>query len=445
MPTATQTKTTLAQLTDRFNQRHASIGIIGLGYVGLPLSVTMANVGFTITGFDVNNARVNQINAGDNYIDDVDGDQFKALVSDAKIQATTDFSQLAQMDAIIICVPTPLTKNRTPDISYVESATARIAETLRPGQLIVLESTTFPGTTDEVMLPMLQASGLTVGEDFFLAYSPERVDPGNPIYQTQNTTKVVGGITPACSQVAKVLYEQSIIKVVPLSSPRAAEMVKVFENTFRAVNIGLVNELALVCDKLNLNVWEIVDACATKPFGFMKFLPGPGIGGHCIPVDPFYLTWKVKEHGIATRFIELAGEMNDAMPHFVREKVLRALGEQFKAINGSKVLVLGVAYKPDVPDWRESPAQHVLDILSQDGAILSIHDPYVPMMKDHADRTFTSEPLTAELVAQADCVVILTQHSAVDYSWVVEHAKIVVDTRNATKDVTANRDKIRLL
>jgi UDP-N-acetyl-D-glucosamine dehydrogenase len=432
-------------LLNRIQRQEATIGILGLGYVGLPLAAAKAQIGFHVVGFDVNEARVAQINRGENYIDDIDSALFSTLVTGKKLRATTNFDELADVDAIIICVPTPLTKNRTPDISFVESAAEEIAKRLRPGQLIVLESTTFPGTTEEVILPHLERSGLRIGHDFFLAYSPERVDPGNPVFQTHNTTKIVGGITPACLEVTEALYRQSIVQMVPVSSPRAAELVKVFENTFRAVNIGLVNELALVCDKLNLNVWEIIDAAATKPFGFMKFLPGPGIGGHCIPVDPFYLTWKVRELGISTRFIELAGEINDAMPHFVREKVLRALGESHKALNGAKVLILGVAYKPDIGDWRESPALLVMDILAQDGCDLLYHDPYVPLVRDHGGRSYQNQPLTDALIQNADCVLILTHHGCFNYQHIVDTARVVVDSRNATKNVAHNREKIRLL
>lgn len=431
---------------DKIKAAEAHVGIIGLGYVGLPLALTMREAGFPVTGFDVNAERVQKLNAGQSYVDDIPDTELQAGMQSGKLKATTDFSQLADMDVIIIAVPTPITRNRVPDISYIEKAAAAVAKHLKAGQLIVLESTTYPGTTEEVLLPALKESGLTEGEDFYLAYSPERVDPGNEKYHTRNTPKIVGGLTPNCQKMAVALYQKAITTVVPVSTVRVAEMVKVFENTFRAVNIGLVNELALVCDKLQMNVWEVIEAAATKPFGMMKFTPGPGIGGHCIPVDPFYLTWKVKELGFQTRFIELAGEINATMPHFVREKVLRALGESFKSINGSTILIIGVAYKPNVTDWRESPAQHVIDILSQDGALIQYHDPYVTTIEDRGGRVYFNSPLSDALLTEADCVLVLTNHSNIDFNRIARHAKMVVDTRNIIGQIDPQyHDKIRLL
>lgn len=449
MNPALQPKTSpdIAQnLRIRLETGTAQVGIIGMGYVGLPLALTMASGGFEVTGFEVNADRVNRINQGDSYIDDIPNTALQNALESGKLTATADFERLAAMDAIIITVPTPITKNRVPDTTYIETAGQQVARFLRPGQLVILESTTYPGTTEEILLPLLSNTGLVVGESFFLAYSPERVDPGNTKYQTANTPKIVGGLTPACLEMAKTLYGKAIQTIVPVSSVRVAEMVKVFENTFRAVNIGLVNELALVCDKLQLNVWEVIEAAATKPFGMMKFTPGPGIGGHCIPVDPFYLTWKLKELGFQTRFIELAGEINSAMPNFVREKVLRALGESFKSINGSNILIIGVAYKPDVTDWRESPAIDVMDILVRDGANVDYHDPHVPAVQDSQGRIYDHTPLSTELIANADAVLILTHHSAIDFNTIAQHAKIIVDTRNVAHRIDAEyHDKIRRL
>jgi UDP-N-acetyl-D-glucosamine dehydrogenase len=448
MPTTTlpHQVTPLQQaLQQKIAAKTARIAIVGLGYVGLPLAQAFGQAGFRVTGYDTQTHKVATLNHGQSTVQDVPDAVMADLVASQHFVATTNASLLATADVLILCVPTPLTRNRTPDMGYIESAVASVTEHLTPGQLIVLESTTYPGSTDELVLPKLQTSGLIVGESFFLAYSPERVDPGNPTFGVHNTPKIVGGTTPACLDLASALYQHVVQTVVPVSSTRAAELVKVFENTFRAVNIGLVNELALVCDKLNLNVWEVVDAAATKPFGMMRFTPGPGIGGHCIPVDPFYLTWKVRELGFQTRFIELAGEMNNLMPHFVREKLMRALGESFRSLNGSSVLVLGVAYKPDVADWRESPAQFVLDILAQDGVLLTIHDPYIDTFEDHSGRIYHNAPLTEQAVKDADAVLILTHHHAIDYDWLVDHAQVVVDTRNATAGVANGREKIRLL
>lgn len=420
-------------LIKKISDHSALVGVVGLGYVGLPFTVEKAKVGFRVVGIDQNPKRAAQINAGDNYIEDVDSDEFRALVAKGLITAETDFSNVPNMDVVVICVPTPLDKNLSPDLSYIESVTRGIAPYLRKGQLVSLESTTYPGTTEEVMLPILeQASGLKADQDFYLAHSPERVDPGNKRYTTKNTTKIVGGIGPNSLEVAELFYSQTISRVVPVSSAKAAELVKVYENTFRAVNIALANELALLCDKLNLNVWEVLDAAFTKPFGIMPFYPGPGVGGHCIPLDPHYLEWKAKEYNFNTRFIALAGSMNRQMPYFVREKILRALNQIGKAPSRSKLLFLGVAYKKDISDERESPAFPVMELMIKDGAAISYHDPFVPETEVHGTHVrLKSVELTAQALDDADAVVITTDHSSVDYAFVAKHAKIVVDTRNA--------------
>ncbi|MDX2085527.1 MAG: nucleotide sugar dehydrogenase [Candidatus Melainabacteria bacterium] len=438
---------TAKQLIEKIQSKTARVAIIGLGYVGLPLAVCIAKVGFSVIGIDVNPRRVEKVNTGDSYITDVESETLQSLVNTGAIEASTHFDCLDDADAIVICVPTPLTKNRDPDISYIRATTTEIAQRLRPGQLISLESTTYPGTTQEVMLPILEkVSGLRVGQDFFLSHSPERVDPGNARYTTHNTNKVVGGVTTACNQVAAAFYRQSIQHVVSVSSPGCAEMVKVFENTFRAVNIALVNELALLCDKMNLNVWEVVDAAATKPFGMMRFTPGPGVGGHCIPIDPFYLTWKAREYNFHTRFIELAGEINSHMPQFVREKILRALGKRGKPLYGSSILLMGMAYKKDLGDWRQSPALDLFHLLQQDQAAVMYHDPHVPKIEDSAGQEHYSRSLTEDTLALADCVVIVTDHSEFDYEWIVQHSPVVVDTRNATAHIADTfKQKVILL
>lgn len=431
------------QLKKKFVERSALIGVAGIGYVGLPLAVEKAKVGFEVVGYDRNSVRVDQVNQGLNYIRDVDDAEMAQLVEAAKLRASTDFTSLSRCDAIVICVPTPLTPNLDPDISYIKAVGEQIAAQLRPGQLVCLESTTYPGTTEEVLLPLLSQSGLRVGEDFFLCFSPERVDPGNARYTTKNTNKVVGGVTEACVDVGSCFYQQTIIDVLTVSSPKVAEMCKVFENTFRSVNIALVNEMALLCDRLGISIWEVLDAAATKPFGIMRFNPGPGVGGHCIPLDPFYLAWKAREFDFHTRFIELAGEINHGMPYYVREKVMRALNDSGRSLKGADVLVLGVAYKKDIEDWRESPAIKVMELLLKDGASIDYHDPYVAKFVEHG-KQWHSIPLSKERIERADCVLILTDHSNVDYERVCESAKIVIDTRNATKGV-ANRAKVVLL
>jgi UDP-N-acetyl-D-glucosamine dehydrogenase len=417
-------------LLAKAESRTALIGIVGLGYVGLPLAMEFAQAGYRVCGFDVTKRVVDGINAGRSHIQDVPSAQLAELVKAGKISATTDLARLKEPDCIAICVPTPLSKTRDPDISFVASATDSVAKSIRPGQAIVLQSTTYPGTTRELMLPALEKGGLKVGKDFFLAFSPERVDPGNPKYNTHNTPKIVGGVTPACARVVMALYQPAIETLVAVSSPEAAELVKLLENTFRSVNIGLANEMAIVCDKLGVDVWEVIEAAATKPFGFLKFTPGPGVGGHCIPLDPHYLAWKMRSLNYRTRFIELAGEINAAMPEYWVEKVVAALNEQGKAARGSKVLVVGVAYKKDVDDLRESPALDVIRLLERMGAAVQYHDPFIPEL--HEDSvTLKSVPLTAEAVRAADCVVIVTDHSKLDYGMLSKESRALVDTRHA--------------
>ncbi len=424
-----------ADLLAKISARSAAVGVIGMGYVGLPLAVRAAAQGFPVLGFDVSAERVDQLNAGQSYIGDVPSAALADMRDSGRFVATTDSAPMAGCDLLIICVPTPLNLTRDPDLSYVEAAAATIARHLRPGQLIILESTTYPGTTREVVQPLLDARGLQVGADYFLAFSPERIDPGQTSskgYSVENTPKVVGGVSAACTDLAGAFYRQITTTVVPVSSPDVAELTKLFENIFRAVNIALVNELALLCDRMGLDVWEVVEAAATKPYGFMKFTPGPGLGGHCIPIDPFYLTWKARAYDLSTRFIELAGEINTQMPRHVRELVVRALNRQRKSLNGSLVLLLGVAYKPDVDDYRESPALKVMDLLMAGGATVLPCDPYVRHFETHDGRRYETTPLSEELLRRCDCAVIITNHSAFPYERIVELAPGVVDTRNAT-------------
>jgi UDP-N-acetyl-D-glucosamine dehydrogenase len=421
-------------LKEKIERRQANVGVIGLGYVGLPLAVEFAKAGFTVTGFDVDESKVTALNAGTSYILDVKGDEVAEHVQAGRLRATTDMSRLKEMDAVDICVPTPLRKTKDPDMSYVVAAAEQIAKYIHPGLLIVLESTTYPGTTAEVLQPMFEESGLVVGKDFFLAFSPERVDPANEKFNTRNTPKVVGGTTPACSDVAAALYSAAVDTVVPVSSTQVAEMVKLLENTFRAVNIGLVNEIALMAHRMDIDVWEVIDAAKTKPFGFMPFYPGPGLGGHCIPVDPFYLSWKARQTGFECRFIELAGQINGSMPAFVVDRIGEALNTRKKALNGSRVHLFGIAYKKDVSDMRESPALDILELLHRRGAQLSYTDPYVPRL-EHGDITMTSVP--EEKIDDVDCVVICTDHRAFAYGSMVSRYPLVVDTRNALKGVSA--------
>jgi UDP-N-acetyl-D-glucosamine dehydrogenase len=423
-------------LRDKIRSRRARTGVVGLGYVGLPLAVELAKAGFHATGIDLDPRKVQSVNDGRSYIPDVPTADVQALGAKGLLDATTDFAIVKELDTVNICVPTPLRKTKDPDMSYIVSAVEGIARHLHPGMLIILESTTYPGTTDEVVQPMLEATGLKAGVDFFLAFSPERVDPGNPTFQTHNVPKVVGGLTPGCSLLATELYGSAIATIVPVSSTRVAEMVKLLENTFRAVNIGLVNELALMCDRMNIDVWEVVDAAKTKPFGFMAFYPGPGLGGHCIPIDPFYLSWKAKQTGFDPRFIELAGHINGGMPHYVVDKVGEALNMRRKAVNGSRILVAGVAYKRDIDDMRESPAMDVMGLLLARGATVAYADPYVPTVHGRewsGGYDISAVDFTRGQIAQYDCVVIVTDHKAFDYQALVEEADLVVDTRNAIK------------
>jgi UDP-N-acetyl-D-glucosamine dehydrogenase len=431
------------QLLRRIADRTAVVGVVGLGYVGLPLAIEFAKAGFTVVGYDVSRRVIELLNGGESHIQDVPAADVAEQVHAGRFVATDDETQLARCDAVSIAVPTPLSKTRDPDMAYVLAAADTVARNARPGMAVVLESTTYPGTTRELFEPRMTRAGFTVGEDVFLAFSPERVDPGNAKYHTKNTPKVLGGMTPACVEVAKALYEACIDTVVPVASPEAAELVKLLENTFRAVNIGLVNEIAIVCDKLGVDVWEVIDAAATKPFGFMKFTPGPGIGGHCIPLDPHYLAWKMRTLNYKTRFIDLASEVNSAMPDYVVEKVARALNDDRKAVNGSRVLVLGIAYKRDIDDMRESPALDVMRLLEQRGAEVAYHDPHVARFREDGVE-HTGVALTAEELARADAVVVVTDHTATDWALVVEHARLVVDTRNATARV-AGRARARIV
>ena len=421
-----------AQLLQKISDRTAVVGIVGLGYVGLPLAMEFAKAGFPVIGYDVSQRVVDLLNHGESHIQDVPAADVAEQVRAGRFVATADEPRLGECDAISIAVPTPLSKTRDPDMAFVLSAADAIQRQARPGMVVVLESTTYPGTTRELLEPRMRAAGLVVGEDVFLAFSPERVDPGNERWHTKNTPKVLGGITPACVEVAQALYEGCIDTVVPVSSPEAAELVKLLENTFRAVNIGLVNEIAIICDRLGVDVWEVIDAAATKPFGYMKFTPGPGIGGHCIPLDPHYLAWKMRTLNYKTRFIDLASEINSTMPDFVVEKVARALNDDRKAVNGSRVLVLGIAYKKDIDDMRESPALDVMRLLEARGADVVYHDPHVPSFREDGT-THHGIALTPAELERADAVVIVTDHTAMDWQLVVDHAQVVVDTRNATK------------
>ena len=422
--------TVAQELIAKAERREALFGIIGLGYVGLPLAVELGRAGFRVLGYDVSTRVVDGLNAGRSHIKDISDADLQEVLKAGRFEATADPARLGEPDAISICVPTPLGKYKDPDVSYIVAATEAVTSTLRRGQAIILESTTYPGTTREIMLPALESTGLRVGEDFFLAFSPERVDPGNERYHTRNTPKVVGGITEACRRVCCALYQPAIDSLVPVSSTEAAELVKLLENTFRSVNIGLVNEMAIVCEKLGVNVWEVIDAAATKPFGFMKFTPGPGLGGHCIPIDPHYLAWKMRGLNYTTRFIELAGEVNTEMPVFWVRQAIEALNRHSRSMRGSKVLVLGVAYKKDIDDMRESPALDIIRLLEQQGAQVSYHDPHVTSFSENG-HDFHSVPLTEAAVAEADCVLVVTDHTAIDFPMVQRKARLVVDTRNA--------------
>ncbi|HMF99227.1 MAG TPA: nucleotide sugar dehydrogenase [Vicinamibacterales bacterium] len=428
---------TAERLLARIHDRQARVGVVGLGYVGLPLAVEFARNGLTTIGIDLDERKVEAVNQRESYIPDVTPADVRASVDAGRLTATTDYGVAAGLDTINICVPTPLRKTKDPDMSYIVSAVEKIAAHLHPGMLIVLESTTYPGTTEELVQPMLEAGGLEAGVDFFLAFSPERVDPGNPRFNTHNVPKVVGGVGEASTRLAAALYATAVETIVPVSSPRAAEMVKLLENTFRMVNIGLVNEIALMCDRLGLDVWEVVNAAKTKPFGFMPFYPGPGLGGHCIPIDPFYLSWKAKQYGFEPRFIELAGQVNGAMPHATVDKIADALNVQKKALNGARVMILGIAYKRDIDDLRESPSLDVMGLLHRKGAQLCYSDPHVPTLAGRSwigGYDLASTPITSATLADVDCVAILTDHSAVDYGTLVAAAPLIVDTRDAIKE-----------
>jgi UDP-N-acetyl-D-glucosamine dehydrogenase len=418
-------------LKNKLTDRSAKVVILGLGYVGLPLATIFAEAGFNVVGVEPDQVKVDKLKKGESYVQDVPSEKLARLMQDGYLSATTDFSVMAQADAVSICVPTPLRKTGDPDLSYILVATDQVAKYMHPGVVVVLESTTYPGTTREILLPKLtENSGLEVGEDFFLAFSPERVDPGREDWTTYNTPKVIGGITEACSEMASLWYQQALETVVPVSSAESAEMAKLLENTFRMINIGLVNEMAIMCDRLGLDVWEIIDAAATKPFGFMKFTPGPGLGGHCIPIDPLYLSWKLRALNYTARFIELASEINTGMPRYVISKVQDALNDRGLPLNGSQILVIGAAYKPDVDDIRESPSLDIIGLLRQKGAQVSYHDPYIPRIT-HEDWNLESVPDLIESAKDSDCVVIVTDHSEYDYKNILEKTALIVDTRNA--------------
>ncbi len=425
-----------ASLIAKAEDKTGVIGVVGLGYVGLPLAIEVAEAGYTVVGFDVSQSVVDSINAGRSHVLDVESDRLASLVSAGTIRATSDMERMSEVDVISVCVPTPLSKTKDPDVSYVMAVAGAIERTVRAGQAVILESTTYPGTTRELLLPKLEVRGLTPGKDVFLAFSPERVDPGNPTWKTRNTPKVIGGLTDACREVIVAFYEHVFDTLVPVSSPEAAELTKLLENTFRSVNIGLANEMAIVCEKLGVDVWEVIEAAATKPFGFMRFEPGPGLGGHCIPIDPHYLAWKMRGLNYKTRFIEVAGEVNAEMPVFWTRKVVDRLNDDAKSVRRSRVLVIGVAYKRDIDDVRESPSLDIIHLLQRQGADVRFHDPHVNELH-HDGRVMQSSPLTAEEISAADCVVIATNHSDVDYALIEQHARQVVDTRNVLKNKRA--------
>jgi UDP-N-acetyl-D-glucosamine dehydrogenase len=435
--TAERLVTQKERLMRRIEARTARVGVVGLGYVGLPLATEFANAGFQVTGIDLDPAKLEHINSGRSYIKDVDGNRLNRFVKDGRLSATSDFSVISELDTINICVPTPLRKTKDPDMTYIVAACEAIARYFHPGMLVILESTTYPGTTEEVVLPMLSAAGLEAGRDFFLCFSPERVDPGNPRFQTRNIPKVVGGITPECTAMGTLFYSQALETVVPVRSTQVAEMVKLLENTFRLINIGLANEIATMCDRIGINVWEVIDAAATKPFGYMPFYPGPGLGGHCIPIDPFYLSWKTRQAGVEARFIELAGYINGEMPKFVVSKIQAALNDRGKPVKGSRIHVLGVAYKRDIDDVRESPALDIMHLLMSRGARVGYSDSHVPAVTIDGVR-LKSGKLNGE-IDRSDCVVIVTDHSGIDYESVLRRASLVVDTRNALRGVESEK------
>jgi len=434
------------ELEQKIRDKTARVGVVGLGYVGLPLLRAFIRAGFSTIGFDVDETKVQKLNAGQSYIGHIPSQWIREWIEMRRFEATADMGRLNEPDAILICVPTPLNESRDPDLQYIEGTTAAIARVLRPDQLVVLESTTYPGTTREVMLPVLEKTGLKCGQDFFLAFSPEREDPGNPNFSAERIPKVVGGIEPRSTELAVALYSHAVVQVIPVASAEVAEACKILENTYRAVNIAMVNELKVLFQRLGIDIWEVIDAAKTKPFGFQAFYPGPGLGGHCIPIDPFYLSWLARRHGMTTRFIELAGEINTSMPEYVIRRVIDALNEHGKPLKGSKVCILGMAYKKDVDDPRESPSFALMEMLLAGGAIVTYNDPHIPKlpkMRHFRVPEMTSSELTAEFLASQDCVLIATDHSAYDYDFIVRHAPLVVDTRNATKNVKIGREKIR--
>jgi len=431
-------------LLGRIQKREAKVGIIGLGYVGLPLLIRFGKAGFPLLGVDIDARKIDSLLHGRGYIKHIPIEPINDFKAEGRIDLTIDFERLTEADCIIICVPTPLTEKREPDLRFVLDTTEKIAKYLRAGQLVVLESTTYPGTTEEMMLPRLERPGLKVGEDFYLAFSPEREDPGNKSYHTGNIPKVVGGVTPACRERAAALYQQALSSVVPVSSTRVAELTKLLENIYRSVNIALVNELKVLAQRMGIDIWEVIEAASTKPFGFTPFFPGPGLGGHCIPIDPFYLSWKAQEYDFTTRFIQLAGEVNVSMPYYVLERTAEALNRERKCLNGAKILVLGAAYKKDIDDDRESPSYAIMELLLEKGAQVCYNDPHIPRLKPGRKHQFQMEstPLTEETLHDVDAVMILTDHSAYDYPWIVAQAPLVIDTRNATKGVQEGVEKI---
>lgn len=430
------------ELYEKIVSKKATIGVVGLGYVGLPLAVEKAKAGYKVLGFDVQKSKIDAVNAGHNYIGDVVDSELSALVKNKRLVATSDFSFIKDADTVTICVPTPLDKYMQPDISYVVNSTRSVAEYLHKGMLVVLESTTYPGTTEEVVKPILEEKGLKCGEDFFLAFSPERVDPGNKQFKTKNTPKVVGGVTKASTEIAAALYRNVLEgEIYTVSSPAVAEMEKILENTFRNINIALANEMAILCKRMGIDVWEVIDAAATKPYGFMPFYPGPGLGGHCIPIDPYYLTWKAREYNYHTKLIEVSGEVNNSMPEFVVENIMKILSRNKRALNGAKVVLMGVAYKKDIDDYRESPVIKIVELLENEGAEVIINDPFISSFK-HEGRVFTTQSVDDEVLSSADIVVITTDHTQYDYENIADKAKVVYDTRNAMRDVKNHRDKI---
>ncbi|MGQ9645507.1 MAG: nucleotide sugar dehydrogenase [Thermodesulfobacteriota bacterium] len=432
------------QLLQKILQKKALVGIIGMGYVGLPLVLRFCEEGFHILGFDVDAKKVAQLKRGRSYLKSIPSSRISRFVREGLLDVTENFSFLTKPDCIIICVPTPLTEKMEPDLQYIEKTTEAIRDHLRRGQLIILESTSYPGTTEELILPRLESTGLQVGRDFFLAYSPEREDPGNKRFSTAQIPKVVSGVTPSCKKIATTLYGQVVQKVVPVSSPRVAELTKLLENIYRSINIALVNELKMLSDRMGIDIWEVIEAAGTKPFGFSPFYPGPGMGGHCIPIDPFYLSWKARDYDFTTKFIQLAGEINVSIPYYVVSKTVDALNERKKSIKGAKILILGVAYKKDVDDARESPALAIMDLLQKKGARIFYHDPFIPALPTFRKYHFklNSSPLTPSLLRRVDAVVVVTDHTEIDYAWVVKHAPLIVDTRNVTKNMKRWKKKI---